>query len=223
MSAPSPSARPCQWSSARRSDISRRSGISIWDAELELIGFTHAELGGRLAERWNLPTRIAEAVARHHEALASPAADGLAGVVAFADRVAGHFGVHCGYRLAAPAAGSYPTRSRRWNWPAAASRRCWIERMPSSAASPARHEAGSWTTPSPPDSRPLVAVRVAHEHLIRTLYGAFALSPSTCVSVLVPNRSPFWANGGSTPGVYWPGRLSRAIGDFRRRTRQLTP
>jgi HD-like signal output (HDOD) protein len=84
-------------------DISRRSGISIWDAELELIGFTHAELGGRLVERWNLPTGIVQAVARHHEALAAPAGDGLAGVVAFADRVADHYGVHCGYRRLVPA------------------------------------------------------------------------------------------------------------------------
>jgi putative nucleotidyltransferase with HDIG domain len=83
-------------------DIAGRTGISIWDAELDRIGFTHAELGGALVQRWNLPARIVEAVARHHEALASPAADGLAGVLAFADRVADHFGVHCGYRPPAP-------------------------------------------------------------------------------------------------------------------------
>jgi putative nucleotidyltransferase with HDIG domain len=78
--------------------MARRSGIAMWDAELERVGFTHAELGGLLAERWNLPARIVEAVARHHEALATPASDGLAGVVAFADRVADHFGVQCGVR-----------------------------------------------------------------------------------------------------------------------------
>lgn len=79
-------------------DHSRRTGISIWDAELDRIGFTHAELGGALVDRWSLPARIVEAVARHHEALAAPGADGLAGVVAFADRVAEHYGVCCGYR-----------------------------------------------------------------------------------------------------------------------------
>ena len=36
-------------------------------------------------------------MARHHEALIEPGADGLAGVVGFADRIADHHGVHCGY------------------------------------------------------------------------------------------------------------------------------
>jgi len=85
-------------------ELARRSGLSIWDAEMESLGFTHAELGAALAERWMLPARLIEAIRRHHEALVAPSVDGLAGVVSFADRVADFHGIHAGYLRAAPAA-----------------------------------------------------------------------------------------------------------------------
>ncbi len=87
----------------RFSDVmatARRGGLSLWDAEMECLGFTHAELGGALTERWQLPARLAQAVSRHHEALLAPAIDGLAGVVSFADRVADHHGIHAGFARA---------------------------------------------------------------------------------------------------------------------------
>jgi len=75
----------------------RRRGGPLCDAELEFLGFTHAQVGAALAERWELPARLVDAVGRHHDALLTPANDGLAGVLAFADQVTGHYGVHCGY------------------------------------------------------------------------------------------------------------------------------
>ena len=75
----------------------RRQGAPLCDAELEFVGFTHAQVGAALAERWRLPSRLVEAVGRHHDALLTPGADGLAGVLGFADQVAEHYGVHCGY------------------------------------------------------------------------------------------------------------------------------
>jgi HD-like signal output (HDOD) protein len=52
-------------------------------AEKEIAGYTHAEIGGYLCDRWNLPEEIAEAIRLHHE---PSRADGpISGVVAAAD------------------------------------------------------------------------------------------------------------------------------------------
>ena len=39
---------------------------SFLDAEEELIGINHANLGGRIAEHWNFPPEIRDAIAYHH-------------------------------------------------------------------------------------------------------------------------------------------------------------
>ena len=52
--------------------------------EREQLGIDHALVGGVLARRWNLPSRIAIAIERHH----SEDAEGLAALVATADMVA---------------------------------------------------------------------------------------------------------------------------------------
>jgi putative nucleotidyltransferase with HDIG domain len=52
--------------------------------EREQLGIDHALVGGVLARRWNLPSRIAVAIERHH----SEDAEGLAAMVATADMVA---------------------------------------------------------------------------------------------------------------------------------------
>ena len=54
--------------------------------EREQLGIDHALVGGVLARRWNLPSRIAIAIERHH----SEEAEGLAAMVATADMV-GHY------------------------------------------------------------------------------------------------------------------------------------
>lgn len=52
--------------------------------EREQLGIDHALVGGVLARRWNLPSRIAVAIERHH----AEDADGLAAMVATSDMVA---------------------------------------------------------------------------------------------------------------------------------------
>jgi putative nucleotidyltransferase with HDIG domain len=52
--------------------------------EREQLGIDHALVGGVLARRWNLPSRIAIAIERHH----SEDSEGLAAMVATADMVA---------------------------------------------------------------------------------------------------------------------------------------
>lgn len=42
-------------------------GILIREAEQEVLGFTHAEVGGLVADRWNLPPRICSTIEQHHQ------------------------------------------------------------------------------------------------------------------------------------------------------------
>lgn len=44
---------------------------AIYDAERDIIGFTHAEVGAALAITWNLPDSIREVIAHHHDPLSS--------------------------------------------------------------------------------------------------------------------------------------------------------
>jgi len=41
-------------------------GLSMREAETEVLGFNHAEVGGWLAKTWNLPSKLVEPVAMHH-------------------------------------------------------------------------------------------------------------------------------------------------------------
>jgi putative nucleotidyltransferase with HDIG domain len=46
-----------------------RQKISFVEAERELLGCDHAEVGGEMARHWGFPADIQEAIARHHETL----------------------------------------------------------------------------------------------------------------------------------------------------------
>jgi HD-like signal output (HDOD) protein len=48
-------------------DIARDSELSFHDAEESVLGVTHAEIGGWLGERWNLPDHLVEAIKFHHQ------------------------------------------------------------------------------------------------------------------------------------------------------------
>ena len=42
-------------------------------AEIDIFGFTHAEIGKLLADRWNLPSKLVNVIAHHHQpSLAGP-------------------------------------------------------------------------------------------------------------------------------------------------------
>jgi HD-like signal output (HDOD) protein len=45
--------------------LAERDGITLHDAEQQVMGFTDADLGGALALHWNFPEPLAESVARH--------------------------------------------------------------------------------------------------------------------------------------------------------------
>lgn len=44
-----------------------KEGVSFYQAEMNVIGISHAEIGRWLCTQWNLPSRLAEAVGQHHE------------------------------------------------------------------------------------------------------------------------------------------------------------
>jgi putative nucleotidyltransferase with HDIG domain len=69
--------------------------VTLEEVEQELLGFDHAEIGGRLATRWNLPEPIRTAIAHHHEEVEGEAS--LAGCVAAADRYVCANGLLPGY------------------------------------------------------------------------------------------------------------------------------
>lgn len=41
-------------------------GIAFSTAEAEIVGIDHAEIGGKIAERWNLPAELVEVIRYHH-------------------------------------------------------------------------------------------------------------------------------------------------------------
>jgi HD-like signal output (HDOD) protein len=51
---------------AKISNLVATGGKSFLEAEKEILGIDHAELGGRIAQHWNFPVEISEAIAFHH-------------------------------------------------------------------------------------------------------------------------------------------------------------
>jgi len=47
----------------------RQSGCSFLEAERDVLGVDHAELGARMLQRWNFPDALASAVEHHHNPL----------------------------------------------------------------------------------------------------------------------------------------------------------
>jgi len=60
---------------------------SLYEAESRAFGLDHARAGGLLAERWNLPVPVVEAIRDHHTALPDGCEPGLAQTVALADHI----------------------------------------------------------------------------------------------------------------------------------------
>ncbi len=66
------------------------SGHSFLEAEQILLGTNHAEIGGRLLERWNFPQNLVFAVRHHHDPCAAAPHEQLAACVYMSDMIA-----HC--------------------------------------------------------------------------------------------------------------------------------
>jgi len=74
---------------AKLAQMAKDQGEVLSTLERALLGIDHAQLGGELMRRWNLPPDVVAAVARHHQLDASPPLEQLTAVVQVADRI-GH-------------------------------------------------------------------------------------------------------------------------------------
>ncbi len=63
----------------------RRNNLLEISMEEELTGFDHAAIGRRIAENWNLPDALVQAVAFHHRPSSSADHSKMAAIVGFAD------------------------------------------------------------------------------------------------------------------------------------------
>jgi putative nucleotidyltransferase with HDIG domain len=66
----------------------REGGRSIYAAEMEVLGHTHADIGRFLAERWNLPLKLVHIIAQHHTPTAGGAFAVESSIVHLADVLA---------------------------------------------------------------------------------------------------------------------------------------
>jgi putative nucleotidyltransferase with HDIG domain len=48
--------------------VARERELTFVEAEKEIFGFDHAEVGGAVAEKWSFPDEVRDAIARHHQA-----------------------------------------------------------------------------------------------------------------------------------------------------------
>ncbi len=69
-------------------DILRDSELTTVEAEESVLGVTHGDIGGWLAERWNLPEHLIEAIAYHHQPMKAKVNVELVALVHCADVIA---------------------------------------------------------------------------------------------------------------------------------------
>jgi len=70
--------------------------VAFIEAESEVLGFTHAEVGAKIAERWNLPPEIVEVIRYHHEPAKAELNPKLAMICHLADDLIMMMGVNIG-------------------------------------------------------------------------------------------------------------------------------
>ena len=71
----------------------RREGVLFVEAESRVLGVTHARIGSWLAERWNFPRDLADAVACHHTPHQAQTAPILAAIVHYANYLTRRAGI----------------------------------------------------------------------------------------------------------------------------------
>jgi putative nucleotidyltransferase with HDIG domain len=76
--------------------VVQRERVSFAEAERRVVGFDHAELGARVAQAWNFPAPLVEAIRLHHAPAEAVIKPRLAQVVHLADAIALMLGVGLG-------------------------------------------------------------------------------------------------------------------------------
>ena len=71
-------------------------GLSFLEAEKEVLGFNHAQIGEKVAVKWNLPPDLVDAIGHHHTPETSNANLKLVSIVHIADAITMMMGVGLG-------------------------------------------------------------------------------------------------------------------------------
>ncbi|MCP4268341.1 MAG: HDOD domain-containing protein [Candidatus Brocadiaceae bacterium] len=74
----------------------RKGKVPFNIAEQELLGFGHAQVGGRIIKKWNLPPALVEAVEYHHQPNKSVTNKSLTYIVHLADAISCMLGIGLG-------------------------------------------------------------------------------------------------------------------------------
>ena len=74
----------------------QEKNMRFLDAEREILGIDHQQLGILIARRWRLPTEVATAVGYHHSPMEAPAHRDVASLVYVANRMVSALGIGCG-------------------------------------------------------------------------------------------------------------------------------
>lgn len=77
-------------------DIVESEHRSFIDVEAEVLGFHHGQVGQKIAERWNLPIDLVEAIAYHHEPLKANVNLTLTAITHVADAIVMMMGLNLG-------------------------------------------------------------------------------------------------------------------------------
>ena len=72
------------------------NNVSFLDAEREVFGFNHGEIGEKVAEKWNLPESLVDAIGHHHTPELSNINPLLVSIVHIADAITMMMGVGLG-------------------------------------------------------------------------------------------------------------------------------
>jgi len=73
-----------------------KDNVSFLDAERDILGFNHAEIGEKVAEKWNFPPSLVDAIGHHHTPEKSTVNPQLVSIVHIADAITMMMGVGLG-------------------------------------------------------------------------------------------------------------------------------
>lgn len=77
-------------------DMAFTRNIPFMAAENEVLGFNHAAVGAKIAEKWNLPPELVEAIAFHHEPEQAKVNKSITAIVHVADAICMAMGIGIG-------------------------------------------------------------------------------------------------------------------------------
>jgi len=72
-------------------ELQENSDMNLLEAEIEVLGMTHAEIGSFLAENWNFPPSLCDVIKNHHAPNDSVSNFLLASIINLADYLTKHF------------------------------------------------------------------------------------------------------------------------------------